>query len=367
MGKMVWHAGGSGNTVGGAWHGERMTTDLIATPEELQYGLAEGNYLRPNGLGGYVISASAIGSWSYCQLRRFYELRARNDPFAPQGVQLSATAFGSVMHGAIMQMELAMFEGREDPIGIAIRFFDHYWHPANISAICPPIDEWLPQQTWNGLKDRGHYVLRKHYEYIASEKETYLLALEYQFAVPLVIRGRTHTLTGAIDRLNIRRHQRKPYINADDLKTGRRPYYLRYNTQGGFYCYATTRREFWEGWADSGLGQMQSFQDQPEAYAALLQRFESYGYRVHDGQDPDLKMASRRFRWIDLKDLKAADGGWRVDQDYARLMLAVDAYVRASEAEIYSVNAEGEKCRYCPMKRICGGVGLPAESEGAPC
>jgi hypothetical protein len=338
---------------------------VIASPDELRYGLAEGNYLRPNGLGGYIISASAIGSWSYCQLRRFYELRARNDPDAPKGSQLSATAYGSVMHAAIMQMELAMFEGREGPLDIAIRFFDHYWLPDNIAAICPPIDEWLPRDTWNGLKDRAHFVLRTHYEFIAQEKETYLLALEHQFAVPFEVRGRVHTLTGAIDRLLIRRHQRKPYIGVDDLKTGRRPYYLRYNTQGGFYCYATSKREFWEGWPESGLGEMQAFPEAP--MASMLERFASYGFKVHDGQDdPNLTLAARRFRWLDLKDNKAADGGWRVPQDYARLALAVDAYVRASEAEIYSVNAEGEKCRYCPFRKVCGGVGLPPDSVGAP-
>jgi hypothetical protein len=101
--------------------------------------------------------------------------------------------------------------------------------------------------------------------------------------------------------------------------------------------------------------------------AQMQERFASYGFKVHDGQDdPDLKMAARRFNWIDLKNMKSVDGGWRVSQDYARLMLAVDAYVRASEAEIYAVNAEGEKCKYCPFHGICGGVGLPAESVGAP-
>lgn len=337
-----------------------MTTDL-----QLQYGLAEGNYLRPNGLGGYMISASAIGSWSYCPLKRFYELRARSDPEAPKGVQLSATAYGSVMHAAIMQMERGIFEGAEDPLGTATRFFEHYWSPANITAVCPAIDEWLPRETWNGLLDRGRYTLRTYYEQMTHRKDAYLLALEYQFAVPLVIRGRTHTLTGAIDRLEIRRHHRKPYISADDLKTGKRPYYLRYNTQGGFYCYVTTVPEFWNGWPDSGLGAMQPFP--ASVMADMQERFATYGFKVHEGiEGDDLKLAARRFTWIDLKNMKSVDGGWRVSQDYARLMLAVDAYVRSSEAEIYSINADGEKCRYCSFKGICGGVGLPAENVGAP-
>lgn len=330
----------------------------------IPYALAEGNYLRSNGLGGYVISASAISSWSYCPLRRFYELRARNDPQAPRGTQLSATAFGLVMHAAIMQMELAIHEGREDPLGIATRFFEHYWFPANIAAITTPIEEWLPRETWNGLLDRGRYVLRTYYDTMTRGTEVYLLALEYQFAVPLEVRGRTHTLTGSIDRLEIRRHNRRPYISVVDLKTGRRHTYLRYNTQGGFYAYATTRATFWGGWPNSGLPEMQAFT--ADDLASMSDRFASYGYRISEDGDPDLKLAARRFWWADLKNMKMVDGGWRVGQDYARLALAVDAYVRASEAEIYSVNAEGDKCRYCSFKGICGGVGLPAENVGAP-
>lgn len=333
--------------------------------ELLTYGIARGNYLQPNGLGGYVISASAIGSWSRCQLQRFYELRARHDPDAPKGSQLSATAYGSVMHSAIMQMEKAHHEGRADALDMALRYFEHYWHPANIAAICPPIDEWLPQQTWNGLLDRGRFILRQHFDNVVKSREQYLIALEHQFAVPFEVAGRTHTLTGAIDRLMIARYQRRPYIAIDDLKTGRRKYYLRYNTQGGFYAYATTQPEFWSGgFEKSGLPDMQAFPD--EAMASMEERFATYGFRIHAGGDPGLKLSARKFRWIDLQNNKTIDGGWRVAQDYARLALAIDAYVRASEAEIYSVNAEGEICRYCPFRHVCGGVGLPADGVGAP-
>lgn len=329
----------------------------------LEYGLAEGNYLRPNGLGGYVISASAISSWSRCQLQRFYELRSRHDPEAPRAKQLSATAFGSVVHGAVMQMELAAFEGHDDPLSVGLNYFEFYWHPTNISAICPPVEHWLPAQTFGGLRERGRLLL-EHYFEILMKDNSFLLAVEYEFAVPLEIRGRTHTLVGTIDRLAFRQHYRKPYVSVDDLKTGKRPSYLRYNTQGGFYAYATTQPEFWTGWPESGVDGQETFP------AADLERFEtmmtSWGYRLHAGQEGDLPLASRRFRWIDLKDVKFCDGGWRVGQDYARLMLGVDAYVRACEAEIYAINTDGEVCRYCSFMEICGGVGLPKESVGAP-
>ncbi len=103
-----------------------------------------------------------------------------------------------------------------------------------------------------------------------------------------------------------------------------------------------------------------------DAMASIEERFATWGYKVHLGQEDGLEMAARRFRWIDLKDIKFIDGGWRVPQDYARLMLGVDAYVRASEAEVYSINTNGEICRYCSFRKICGGVGLPNDGVGAP-
>ena len=66
------------------------------------------------------------------------------------------------------------------------------------------------------------------------------------------------------------------------------------------------------------------------------------------------------------QDIKFTDGGWRNERDYARFGLAVDAYIRGCEAEVYSVNTTGEICRYCPFRSTCGGIGLPHENAGAP-
>ena len=90
------------------------------------------------------------------------------------------------------------------------------------------------------------------------------------------------------------------------------------------------------------------------------------GYSLHSGTHRELPLASRHFTWIDLKDVKFVDGGWRNPRDYARFQLAVDGYIRACEAEAYSVNTDGEICRHCAFRRTCGGVGLPDIEDGAP-
>lgn len=321
------------------------------------------NHLRPNGQGGYIIRQSDISSWAYCQLRKFYEDSARRDPNADQPARLSATQFGSVVHFAVMQMEKAHHEGREDALQVGLTTFEYYWHPENIGAITEPVNEWLPRDTYGGLRERGQSLLRTYYG-VFTKDDSYLLGLEYEFAVPMTVNGRLHTLTGTVDRLSIRRHHLKPYISVDDLKTGKRPFYLRYNTQGGFYAYATTLPEFWTGWPDSGCEALDTFGD--ELIGSLDDRFASWGYKLHRGSHWELPLASRRFRWIDLKDIKFVDGGWRVEQDYGRLALAVDAYVSACEAGVYAVNTVGEVCRYCSFRNTCAGVGLPRESIGAP-
>lgn len=330
----------------------------------MDLAIARTNYLRPNGLGGYLVRQSDLSSWSRCSLQKFYYDQARHDPSAPQPDALSATVYGTVVHYALQQMEQAMHTGRDDALQMAIATFEFYWQPENIELIAEKVTEWLPRQTYGGLRERGRNTLRTHYELLRKE-DSFLLALEYQFAVPIVIDDITHTLTGTIDRLSIRKHNGKPYISLDDNKTGKQPTYLRYNMQGTAYAYASTLPEFWEGWAGSGMAEEPEHFDE-ETNDRLTSTLDSHGYALHRGQDTDHPLASRRFRWINLQDLKFADGGWRNERDYARLHLAIDGYVRACEAAAYSVTTTGEICRYCPFRKTCGGIGLPHEEAGAP-
>jgi hypothetical protein len=323
--------------------------------------LARGNYLRPNGHGGYIIRQSDLSSWSRCNLQKFYYDRAANDPDAPQPASLSATVYGTVVHYALQVLETGMHEGDPEALERALSTFRHFWtHPDELGE---RITEWLPRQTWGGLKQRGQIAIRDHHALLEGD-DSLLMALEYQFAVPLMIDGRLHTVTGTIDRLSTKRWNRKPYLSLDDNKTGKQPTYLRWNMQGSVYAWASTLQEFWQGWPDSGMGDLATFDF--EFVDRLRDTFDSHGYKLHVEQDGDKPLAARRFRWINLQDIKFADGGWRHERDYARAHLAIDAYIRACEAEIYSVNTTGEVCRYCPFRKTCAGVGLPDEDEGTP-
>lgn len=324
--------------------------------------LARDNFLRYNAHGGAIIRQSDLGSWARCQLQKYYYDRAREDATAPQPRSLSATVYGTVVHYALMMLERLVHEGNPDALKIAIATFERYWHPDHLSDLNGEhIDEWLPRQTYGGLRDRGRVAIKDYYALLLKD-DGKLLALEYQFAVPIEVGDRTHTLTGTIDRLAVKKYYSKPYLAIEDFKTGKQPTYLRYNMQGSAYAYATTRPEFWEGWRTSGMGELATFDT--DTIGALQRMFTSYGYDLYP--DGEQKMASRRFRWINIQEIKFADGGWRNERDFARLKLAIDGYVRACEAGVYSVNNIGEVCVHCPFKAVCGGIGLPMEKAGAP-
>jgi hypothetical protein len=278
------------------------------------------------------------------------------------------------MHVALHAMEKAHNEGDPDALGLGLRTFDYYWAPENLDQLNLKITVWLPRQTWDGLAERGRAAIRDTYELLRKE-DAHLLALEYPFAVPLEVNGRLHTVHGYIDRLTLRKHYRKPYVSADDYKSGRKPTYLRHHMQFTVYCYASTQAEFWTGWPESGVGGTRHGSEalehfDPELIGRLERSFSSWGYRLHSGSpshgEEELPLASRRGRWISVNDVGFSDAGWRTERDYARLGLAVDAYVRAREAGIYSPNVSGETCTYCAFRATCGGIGLPAETEGAP-
>lgn len=332
---------------------------------ELGLEVVPTNYLRTNDHGGYIIRQSDLSSWSRCQLQKFYSDRARTDADAPQPADLSITTYGSICHYAMQIGAQAISDGvlLEDAIASATKTFEHYW--ANPSELGLKITDWLPRQTYGGLRERGRLAIRNLLELLAKD-DHYLLALEYQFAVPYERNGRLHTITGTIDRLTIKRAGGKPYLSIDDLKFGKQPTYLRYNMQGTVYGYCSTLPEFWSGWPDSGVGELETFD--ARTMGRLQQSFSNWGYALHNGSPhwEELPLASRRFRWINGHDIKIADGGWRNARDYARMGLAIDAYVAACEAGIYSVNQIGEVCRFCSFRKTCGGVGLPDDEAGAP-
>lgn len=330
---------------------------------------AETSGLRPNGLGGYIVRQSDLASWTRCNLQKHYQDLARDNPDADQPEALSATEYGSVVHYAVLVLEQAMLNGEDDPVGQAVATFEYYWKPENIEQLpggARRVTVWLPRQTYGGLRIRGREVIRDVYERRHGE-DSVLLALEYKFAVPLMVKGRVHTFQGQIDRLALRKSNRKPYLSVEDNKTGRQPRSLRWNVQGSAYCYATWLPEFWLGWKlappEHGVVPFP-----PEDVERLEKMFGSHGWSLTDEHQVlnNLPMAPRRFRWLNLQEMKDADGGWRSERDFGRLELAVDAYVRANEAGIFMPSMVGDICQYCPWQLTCGGIGIADEEEGKP-
>lgn len=343
-----------------------MTTDVVPAVQiisENETILEHDSYLRPNGLGGYIVSISQLSAWARCNLQKHYDDVAKADPNAPQPATLSATEYGKVVHYALMILEQLHHEKDPEALDKAITTFEHYWQPANLPAVAEPITQWLPRQTFGGLRDRGREVLTA-YGHILDKDESKLLGLEYRFSVPLVIGDVTHTLSGVIDRLSIRKFYTKPYLSVDDFKTGKQHTYLRYNQQGSAYCYATTCPEFWLGW-DHAHRDIAHFDE--ETFYALYSYFEQRGYTLlGDMGDKSLQLAARRFQWINMQEVKFVNGGWRNERDFARLRLAVDGYLRQNLAGAYGLTMTGAECAYCPYVKTCGGLGLPDEKDGAP-
>jgi hypothetical protein len=286
-------------------------------------------------MSSLVIRQSDLSSYARCPQQKKLSNLQRDGllPKAPE--QLSATAFGSVIHSAVHIMERRYALKDTDPLGHARTHFEYYWNQENIEAICPRVTIWLPRETWSGMLARGLATLDLYWEHLQQDKGR-VLGLEVSFNVPIVIDGTEHTLHGTIDRLALRRTGRA-FLSVEDFKSGRDYYGLRFNQQFSVYSYASLQPEFWAAWEDG---------------EALYERFR------------DLP---RRGTWISLRDgVKRSDAGWRGPQDYARLEVALREYVRAVKADIYPLNLSGSVCTYCPYREgLCGGVALPDERHGS--
>lgn len=292
-----------------------------------------------------TIHQSDLSSWIRCPTAYSY---------GKQGLprkQLSATAYGSVVHHALETFErLRHTDGVTfvDACEAAIATFEHYWHPMNIEAITQPVDIWLPKQGYSELRARGIENIRAYCTLVRLDDHQ-LLATEFGFQVPIPGTwdeelGEPHILAGTLDKLSLRRFKTKAYLAIEDFKTGKEQRYLRQNLQFTAYALATTQQEFWTGWrGEDGFGALRGLE--------LFHRFENY---------------ARRGTWINLRTVKFMDAGWRGPADYTRFALAVEQLVASWRADIYPLSLSGETCTFCEFREICAGVGVPDTTHGAP-
>jgi hypothetical protein len=293
-----------------------------------------------------VFHQSELTQYSRCPKAGDYERRSA------QRKQLSATAYGSVIHYALLEV----FERQrhtdgitlEQATGAALDTFRHYWHPMNIQAICEPVDTWLPKQSFNSLLKRGEDQIAAYAAYVATRDET-VLATEIGFQVPIdgtedPDTGEPHILAGTIDRLALIKHKGTWAIEVGDIKTGKDYPYLRQNMQFSAYTYATTKPEFWLGWnGEDGFGA-------------------EYGQELYD----KFATAPRRATWINMTKMAFQDAGWRGPIDYHRFALAISELAKAYRYDVFPLNISGQTCTFCEFKDICAGTGVAPDDHGAP-
>ena len=153
--------------------------------------------------------------------------------------------------------------------------------------------------------------------------------------------GQPHTISGFVDRLVIRKKKRVTILDTDDWKTGKVSTYLRNHLGLTVYCYASTKREFWEPFADMGLDADEMFERSADA--------------------------PRHANWYDLKAFKLTDAGYRGPQDYRRLAYACQQMGDSVQAGIFPLRISGATCQWCPHKAYCpDGEGVPDDDHGAP-
>lgn len=302
------------------------------------------------------IRQSDLSSYGRCaQQKRLYDMARAGLVKRPSN--LSATVFGTIMHHALQTLERLHAEGRADALEVAKSTFAHYWDPEHLPemAVHHPelvhgIDEWLPKQTYGGLRMKGLRCLDDYYALLRTDTGT-LLGLELDFRVPIDLTaqgvpgfdkvrgdGGQHYLKGTIDKLMMRRFNRKPYLSIEDFKTGKQQWNLRYNNQFTVYSFASLQRAFWDPWDEQAQERFEFYLDWP-----------------------------RRGNWFNVSEVKGHDAGWRGPQDYERMKVALAEYVKANEADVFPLTLTGETCKFCAFRDgTCGGIPVPDESYGKP-
>ncbi len=258
--------------------------------------------------------------------------------------QLSRTAYGSVIHAALLILE------RTKDLEAALDTFRYYWHPLHIDAICEPVTVWQVRDSYNSMLVKGLQTIRQ-YASLKPWDDVETLALEYSFTVPVPgtkdpDTGGPLLLAGTIDKLAVGMHRRTPILLLDDFKSGQRPKYLRHNMQGTVYAYASTCVEFWTGWPEhhtEGFGEERGME--------LYKRF---------------REKARKFRWIDLRQFEFIDAGFRGPQDFERMKYAIQQVANAIHHDVYPLSMTGEICEWCSVRDHCAdGIGL-SDSSGVP-
>jgi RecB family exonuclease len=230
-----------------------------------------------------------------------------------RGRQSAAASFGTVVHFALQTYYL---NARD--LDLAKQTFDYYWnHPEGLG--CAP-EYYLPRTSWSNYRALGLDMLARYHEN-ESWFDAEVIGLEVPFTLPIG----DHELTGTIDMLRITHDKKgRQVLDVADFKTGKKPYFLRYNVQFTAYIWATLQDSFWESIPNGAEWQLRVFG------------------------------LPRRGTWINLKDMEEIDAGEREDTDFHRLLKTVNALAESVGSSIFVPTLSGDACAYCDFWKECG-------------
>lgn len=265
---------------------------------------------------------STIKLFTECALRyRFQEEGAERE-------QSSAMSFGTVIHEAVLAMEVAY--NAQAGIDKFNSMWDHLDTSFDQFGRNLDYDYLLPRNSHVGYRELGHKILRDWWMLIQWESDV-VLAREHPFEVDI---GNGRTLQGTADKVALRPLKEGGFsVLVSDYKTGAKTPtrdYLAHDIQFSAYCLASTKPEFWTG-IQNGASLFKEMADAP-----------------------------REGEWVHLRTTKRIPAGYRTQMHYNRLLYAIDQIEQSIALGIFVPDISGETCCYCEFRQVCG---LPSRQE----
>lgn len=233
--------------------------------------------------------------------------------------QSGSLSYGSIIHDCVLFLETT------HDLNTAIERF--YWFWDDPTRLDPEykISYYVRGTNWKKYREAGPALLRNWWSIIQWDSDANV-AREHHFEVPI---GDGHVLNGTADKVAVRympKLNRRVLLISDYKTNNKTPTYdyLAEDLQFTAYGYASTRREFWTG-IPNGEQLFAEFADVP-----------------------------RWGEWVALTSPKRMDAGERTQQQYNRLIYAVNALAESVAMRIFVPNISGESCRYCDFRKQCG-------------
>lgn len=233
--------------------------------------------------------------------------------------QSGSLSYGSIIHDCVLFLETT------HDLNTAIERF--YWFWDDPTRLDPEykISYYVRGTNWKKYREAGPALLRNWWSIIQWDSDANV-AREHHFEVPI---GDGHVLNGTADKVAVRympKLNRRVLLISDYKTNNKTPTYdyLAEDLQFTAYGYASTQREFWTG-IPNGEQLFAEFADVP-----------------------------RWGEWVALTSPKRMDAGERTQQQYNRLIYAVNALAESVAMRIFVPNISGESCRYCDFRKQCG-------------